>query len=58
MPQEKNQTQQEATVISSQAKEKLSTHLNQVSENSGWINIHTHSCSYTRTQENSQFKDT
>lgn len=39
MPQEKNQTQQEATVISSQAK--LSTHLNQVSENSRWINIHT-----------------
>lgn len=41
MPQEKNQTQQEATVSSSQAKEKLSTHLNQVSENSRLINIHT-----------------
>lgn len=41
MPQEKNQTQQEATIISSQAKEKLSAHLNQVNENSSLINIHT-----------------
>lgn len=39
MPQEKNQTQQEATVISSQ--EKPSTHLNQESKNSRLINIHT-----------------
>lgn len=39
MPQEKNQTQK-ATVISSQAKEKLSTRLNQKSENR-LINIHT-----------------
>lgn len=38
MPQEKNQTQQEATVISSQ--EKLSTRLNQESKNSRLINIH------------------
>lgn len=40
MPQEKNQTQQEATIISSQAKAKLSTHFNQDSDNSSLINIH------------------
>lgn len=42
MPQKKKQTHQEATelAISSRAKEKLSTHLKQMSEDSKWINIH------------------
>lgn len=40
MPQEKNQTQQEATIIYSQAKAKFSTRLNQESENISLINIH------------------
>lgn len=40
MPREKNQTQQEATIISSQAKAKLSTHFNRESKNSRLINIH------------------
>lgn len=57
MPQDKNQTQQEATVISSWAKEKLSTHLNQESKNSRLINIHTLFI-IVATPENRQFRDT